>query len=796
MAATSETKNHPFLSTHPVFVPHEPALFFDEPFFDAYVASLGIRARSTGPSTGGVEARSNTFMTALNSRNPELPGNLALTDNGAITHESAGDPLLDLFTELESVVLPTRLRELLVAAWAQSPQDTLKIIWNARSIPLGKADRTVWYRCMGWLKEYHPRTVLKNLEWAVRPIVEKKVKEKSKGEGDGMVIVGKDGDMDWEDEVQDEATRHDVRNGISHGYYCDLLNLLHLAVKDKLRADVDPKPALSTPKMKKNFSKRRQKERSRFSSTLGLRKQYQCDKPDAKTLEERKQEVDRKNAATQHEAQKLAKEQRRKVRKEAHENFVMKYTNDPFYRALHLRIARIFAEQIQRDAAILESGKGFGKISLASKWAPSLEGMHDRSTFVASTIAELLFPPEKIGMQSVDREEYLKHARQRYRKLVSALRKALDVVEIKISMRKFSEIYYNRIPSLAMNRYSELFATQDFERFEAYLDDVASGKANISGAALLPSTLINKVRCAEDSMGGGGKGMLEQKILGLEAKASGEQWKTLVQRIKDSGTLDNAIAVVDVSGSMLYPTFSDHTTPMDSSVGLGLLVASAAKPPFRGTFITFSSDPEVVQVDLEQPLGKQVSQMLTSSWGMSTDFNAVFERLLLPMAVNNNIPKEDMVKRIFVFSDMQFNEASDLRFGIPGAGFDEAHSRKNFETNYERIKRLYEEAGYDMPEMVFWNLAGGRNDTAPKPVTKDAKGTALVSGYSQGMLKVLLDGGSFDGGEEDAGKDEGDGVKKQIGPLATKGVKKRIDPLATVMKAIGHKSYEMLEVVD
>jgi len=169
-------------------------------------------------------------------------------------------------------------------------------------------------------------------------------------------------------------------------------------------------------------------------------------------------------------------------------------------------------------------------------------------------------------------------------------------------------------------------------------------------------------------------------------------------------------------------------------------------------------------------LKEQVSQMLTSSWRMSTDFNAVFEKLLLPMAVNHNIPKEDMVKRIFVFSDMQFDEAGD---------------QKGFETNYERIKRLYEEAGYDVPEMVFWNLAGGRGGAAPKPVTKDATGTALVSGYSQGMLKVLLDGGSFDdeGSSDDKEEDAGKDVVK-------------INPLATVMKAIGHKSYEMLKVVD
>jgi hypothetical protein len=39
--------------------------------------------------------------------------------------------------------------------------------------------------------------------------------------------------------------------------------------------------------------------------------------------------------------------------------------------------------------------------------------------------------------------------------------------------------------------------------------------------------------------------------------------------------------------------------------------------------------------------------------------------------------------------------------------------------------------------MVYWNLAGGRG-----------AGTAMVSGYSQGMLKAFLESGEFEDEEE------------------------------------------------
>jgi Domain of unknown function (DUF2828) len=40
---------------------------------------------------------------------------------------------------------------------------------------------------------------------------------------------------------------------------------------------------------------------------------------------------------------------------------------------------------------------------------------------------------------------------------------------------------------------------------------------------------------------------------------------------------------------------------------------------------------------------------------MNTNFNAVFTKLLLPMAKEAQLPKYEMIKRLFVFSDMEFD---------------------------------------------------------------------------------------------------------------------------------------------
>ena len=81
-----------------------------------------------------------------------------------------------------------------------------------------------------------------------------------------------------------------------------------------------------------------------------------------------------------------------------------------------------------------------------------------------------------------------------------------------------------------------------------------------------------------------------------------------------------------------------------------------------------------------------------------------------------------MPKRLFVLSDMQFNIAD---------------KGGNFMTNYEVIKSKYASAGYPMPAIVFWNLRGKTGDF---PVNAMENGVSMVSGFSQDLLKAVVNG--------------------------------------------------------
>ncbi|KAK1059157.1 hypothetical protein LTR74_012845 [Friedmanniomyces endolithicus] len=790
-------------TTFPVHLPDMPELRFSKSEFETFIkTSLRPKNASDGAAKAvelpiHVKQSADVTKDVDNVESPEAPtpqlgsrfmdGLLAdkkatptfdardgkmLTENADVAHRTSGEVLVDLFYELEAVVSGSRLSDLLEKAWESDSDATLKIVWNARSIHLGKSDRMTFYRAVGWLAEKHPVTMLTNLPWLVRPLVQKKAPKPEHKKNDATpgndtedveVIDVKDADSDFEiiDE-QDESdgrqpakkprldddaalTEFDVRYGVAHGYWKDLLNILALAANGELKAGGDPRSVLNVARPNKKVKP--------------FQKDWTKGKKKLRTITR-------------------------------HQDAVKKLAEDPFYRALHLTVARLFATRLQStDRAETK------QITLAAKWAPSHNGMHDQHTFIVSSIAELLYPFDSVCPEADpgDRTLYLKHAREAYQvKCLSPLRKALEIVERSITANKFEDIHYNRVPSVAMKQYTALFAKKDFERFDQYIDKVASGQAKISGATLLPSTLVKAVsnRQISGKTPKGADALVQKKLRELQDKTLNAQWNTLVQRIKDNGTLESSIAVCDVSGSMSSPKFPDGTCPMDSSIGLSLLIAEMTKPPFGGAFITFSDNPRVKRVggpDDTSTFADKVG-FAQSDAGYSTDFVAVFERLILPMALAHHLAPEDMVKQIFVFSDMQFNQA------VPH-GCD-------WSSSYERIAEKFKAAGYVMPKLIFWNLAGGRagydqqptggDETAPKPVTAADEGTVLVSGYSQGQLKMFLENGQFSEPEEQVTEQDGEDGDEVV----VEKVKPKEDPLTVVKRAISHEAYRMLKVVD
>ncbi|KAF3457374.1 hypothetical protein FNV43_RR02031 [Rhamnella rubrinervis] len=372
------------------------------------------------------------------------------------------------------------------------------------------------------------------------------------------------------------------------------------------------------------------------------------------------------------------------------------YANDPDFRFLYDQVSDHFAECLKADIGFLNSKK-YSKISLAAKWCPSLDSSYDRSTLLCESIARKVFPRESYPeYQGIEEAHYAYRVRDRLRKqILVPLRKALELPEVYISANLWNAIPYNRVASVAMRLYKDRFLEHDKERFKKYLQDVKAGKAKIAAGALLPHEIIRS---------------LGDKDGGQVAKL---QWERMVDDLLKEGKMKNCLAVCDVSGSM-------EGIPMNVSVALGLLVSELSEDPWKGKIITFSENPQLhlIQGDDLESKAQFVTDM---DWGYNTNFQKVFD-LILQAAVDGNLKPEHMIKRVFVFSDMEFDQAS----------------QNPWETDYMAIKRKFEEKGYGqaVPEIVFWNLI----NSWTTPVSGNQQGVALVSGFSKNLLKLFLDG--------------------------------------------------------
>lgn len=195
----------------------------------------------------------------------------------------------------------------------------------------------------------------------------------------------------------------------------------------------------------------------------------------------------------------------------------------------------------------------------------------------------------------------------------------------------------------------------------------------------------------------------------------------MLDEVKKLGTFNDSIVLSDVSGSM----GDKGGVPMQVSIALGLLISAATSPPFQNLVISFHTDPTFHEIKGDTLLDK-VKSIKDMSWGGSTDIQKVFD-LIVTQALANSIPNSNMPKRLFILSDMQFNEAAGLR-----------PKDDNENTNYEACLQTFTRAGYDVPQVIFWNL---RPEPGPgMPVQNDTAGTVMLNGFSTSALKEVING--------------------------------------------------------
>jgi hypothetical protein len=290
---------------------------------------------------------------------------------------------------------------------------------------------------------------------------------------------------------------------------------------------------------------------------------------------------------------------------------------------------------------------------------------------------------------------------KQYRKSLVALTK---VVETQMCAQDWDNINFSHVPSQAARLYKKAFGRHT-PKFAEYVAKLVAGdkSVKVNASAVYPYEIL--------------KGMISTHSYGKKETNKvmldhiTAQWNALPNYVGDA----NILPLVDVSGSMETSIGGGAaTTCLEVSVSLGLYLADKNKGAFKDTFLTFSGSPQLVT--LKGDIIQKIDQMIKTDWAMNTNLHSAFEKIL-STAVKNKVPQSDMPSMLLILSDMQFDQC--------------VH---HDDSAMEMIERKYKDAGYEVPQVVFWNL----NAYGNTPVKADKSGAALVSGFSPSIMTSLL----------------------------------------------------------
>ena len=335
-------------------------------------------------------------------------------------------------------------------------------------------------------------------------------------------------------------------------------------------------------------------------------------------------------------------------------------------------------EQLDADCAALESGNS---VSLLAKWLPSVNASNEDTVRTAKRIARMM------GMNDVQ-----------YRKMLSALRAKIGIIENNLREKDYT-FDYAKQPSKAMFKYRKAFMRNDGDRYGSFMNRVAEGAEQIHTGTLTPYEIIQPF-------------FNQGSISTQERQATNATWNAQENFTGD----ENALVVIDGSGSMYGGA---DPIPATVALSLGIYYAEHNTGAFQNHFITFSENPKLVEIK-GKDIYEKVRYCHQFNEVANTNIQRVFE-LILRTAVEHRVPQNEMPSKIYIISDMEFDYCTE----------------DCSMTNFEYAKQLFEKQGYQLPEVVFWNVASRNRQ---QPVKVNDRGVALVSGCNPRIFSMLKAG--------------------------------------------------------
>ncbi|KAL3538820.1 hypothetical protein ACH5RR_002186 [Cinchona calisaya] len=377
-------------------------------------------------------------------------------------------------------------------------------------------------------------------------------------------------------------------------------------------------------------------------------------------------------------------------------NALEMYVNNAEYRFLHNQISSIFADLLRDDLQFYASGK-VDKISCASKWCPSIDSKCDNSTLICESIARKLFPREyDAEYQEIDGAHYAYRVRNRLQKQVLVpLRRALNATtDLPTLQRTPKKAAHEKIFATYQQAYKRLLTADNDDNLQILLDMIPRS------TRILPHNIVASLN--------------NRSVTGDEVAEL--QWQSLVEGCAKKQKWKNCLAIFNISEDT-------RGAAVDFALGMGLLISELSGEPWKGKVLTFSTEPLFCRIE-GGDLGSKIQFLRKKlKHGENLRVSNLFDQVL-EAAVVGNVSVDMMVSQIHVFSDVEFEKATNKFWAVWASFFK------------------YQSLGFKkLPEIVFWDVKD-QSIGAPK-ASRKFNGLVTVKGFCDNWVKVWLKEGEF-----------------------------------------------------
>ena len=302
---------------------------------------------------------------------------------------------------------------------------------------------------------------------------------------------------------------------------------------------------------------------------------------------------------------------------------------------------------------------------------------------------------------------YLGMTHKEYRKMLSYGREKTKILETLMSSNEWNRIDFSKLPSKAGLKYKNAFAKHDVDK--RYEEFAKNKETKVNADTLYPYEIVQKAIVASYE---------KRKTNDPERLMIEKYWNN--QKDYFCGNPSSILAVIDTSGSMTWSN-KNNVRPIDVAISLGIYCAERAGGPFKDHYISFSSRPQLIKVEGIDFTDK-VERIYKTNLCENTDITATFD-MLLEVIKREDVNKSDIPKTIVIVSDMEIDQNRDW-------GYEDEPL-----TEMEKIRKKWKAYGYELPNLVYWNVCARNNLILDK-----GEGISFVSGCSPVIFESVITG--------------------------------------------------------